>query len=175
MVYPIGRYLGSSLGAFIVGGAFAAVGWWVIVEEGQKLFGSVFGGIGALVGIVALYMMTNSLEVSQDGINIRTVRRILGIPIKRSFMRRDAFVKFTRDSSFQTQGGGKHVIHYSIYANDFDGDKVTVGEGFKGESEAKAAIRLISKELGLATGKRPAKSDEPVESWDPARLLSKSR
>lgn len=175
MFYPVGRYLGSALGAFIVGGAFAAVGWWLIVEEGQRIFGSVFGGMGALVGIFAFYMMTNSLEVSQDGASIATVRRILGIPIKRSYMRRDAFVKFTKDSSFQSQNGGKHVIYYSIYANDIDGDQVTVGEGFKGESEARAAIRLIARELGLASEERTASRDEPTESWDPAGLLSRGR
>lgn len=175
MIYPIGRYLGSSLGAFIVGGVFAAVGWWLIVEEGQRIFGAVFGGIGALVGILALYMMTNSLEVSQDGMNIKTVRRILGIPVKRSYMRRDAFIKFTKDRSFQSQDGSKHVIHYSIYANDNDGDKITVGEGFKGESEAKAAIRLISKELGLSGDDSSDRRNEPAPSWDPAGLLSRTQ
>ena len=175
MIYPIGRYLGSSLGAFIVGGVFAAVGWWLIVEEGQRIFGAVFGGIGALVGILALYMMTNSLEVSQDGMNIKTVRRILGIPVKRSYMRRDAFIKFTKDRSFQSQDGSKHVIHYSIYANDNDGDKITVGEGFKGESEAKAAIRLISKELGLSGDDSSDRRNEPAPAWDPAGLLSRTQ
>lgn len=165
MIYPIGRYVGSALGAFIVGAVFAAVGWWLIVEEGQTIFGSIFGGMGALVGIAAFYMMSNSLEVSQDGSGIKSVRRILGIPVKRSYMRRDAFVKFTKDSSFQSKNGGKHVIYYSIYANDIEGDKVVVGEGFKGESEAKAAIRLISKELSLAT--RADNEDERPDTESP--------
>lgn len=165
LVYPIGRYLGSSLGAFIVGATFAAVGWWLIVEEGQKIFGGIFGGMGALVGLFALYMMTNSLEVSQDGMNIKTVRRILGIPVKRSYMRRDAFVKFTKKSSFQAQSGGKHVMYYSIYANDIDGDKMVVGEGFKGESQAQAAIRLISRELGLPSPDGRAANDDDQDLW----------
>ena len=32
---------------------------------------------------------------------------------------------------------------------DHDGNKMVVGEGFRGESEAKAALRLIARELGL--------------------------
>ena len=172
MIYPAGRYLGSSLGAIIVGAVFAAVGWWIVTHEGRMVFGSIFGGIGALIALVALYIASNSLEVSHDGMQIRTVRRVFGIPVKRSFMRRDAFVKFTQDSSFQTQGGGKHVIYYSIYANDAEGDKIVVGEGFKGESEARAAMRLIGKELGLANRDSVSREQGPAESWDPAGLLS---
>ena len=175
MVYPIGRYLGSSLGVMIVSAAFAAVGWWLIVNEGQKIFGSVFGGIGVLVGIVALYTMSNSLEVSRDSNGIKTVRRVLGIPIKRSYMRRDAFVKFSKNSSFQSQGNGKHVMYYSIYANDIEGDKVVVGEGFKGESEAKAAIRFIGRELGLSSDTSADDTQDSAASWDPAGLLSRGR
>ena len=64
-------------------------------------------------------------------------------------MHRHEFDTFIKDSSFQTQSGGKHVMHYSIYALDRRGNKLVVGEGFKGESEANAAIRFISRQLGL--------------------------
>lgn len=175
MIYPTGRHVGSSLGGFIVGAVFAAVGWYLIAAEGHAIFGAVFGGIGALIAIGALYMMLNSLEVSRDSNGIRTVRRILGIAVKRNYMRHDAFVKFTRDSSFQSQGTGKHVIYYSIHAVDVDGNKIVVGEDFKGESEATAAIRLIGRELGLTAGDRRDGTREPRRSWDPAGLLSRTQ
>ncbi len=123
----------------------------MISSESHAVFGSIFGGVGGLVGVFAIYMVINSLEVSRDGNGIKTVRRILGIPIKRSFMRSDAFVKFTRKSSQKSQSGGKHVVYYSIYAADIEDNKIVVGEGFKGESQAKAAMRLIGRELGLAS------------------------
>ncbi len=149
MYYPMGRNIGSALGGFIVGAIFAAAGWYIIFEEGQRFFGGVFGGVGALIAIATLYMMLNSLEVSQHGSSVRTVRRVLGIPISRKTMHRHEFDTFIKDSSFQTQSGGKHVMHYSIYALDRRGNKLVVGEGFKGESEANAAIRFISQQLGL--------------------------
>ena len=149
MYYPMGRNLGSAIGGFIVGAIFAAAGWYIVFEEGQRFFGSVFGGVGALIAIATLYMMLNSLEVSQQGSSVRTVRRVLGIPISRKTMQRHEFDTFIKDSSFQTQSGGKHVMHYSIYALDRRGNKLVVGEGFKGESEANAAIRFISQQLGL--------------------------
>lgn len=176
MIYPFGRYVGSSLGALIVGAAFAAVGWWLVVEEGHTFFGSVFGGIGALVGILAFYTMVNSLEVARDANGIKTTRRILGIPVKRSYLNRDAFVKFKKKSSHKVQQGNKHIVYYTIYAVDNDGDKIVVGEGFKGESQAKAAIRLIGRELGLQQrDARRDSRDNPAGSWDPAGLLSRTQ
>ena len=175
MFYPIGRNIGPAMIGFVVGSVFAAVGWFLASHEGETLFGTIFGGVGALVAVGTFYSMTNSLEVSRDGDGIKTVRRVLGIPVKRSYMRRSAFVKFTKDSKFQSQGGGKHVMHYAIYAVDAEGDKVVVGEGFKGESEVKAAIRLIGRELGLQENKERRDSSEPARSWDPAGLFSRSQ
>ena len=155
MKYPIGRNLGTSLIGFIVGSVFAAVGGFLIFSEGERLFGTVFGGIGALFALGTLYSMANSLEVSRDTNGIKTVRRVFGIPVKHSHMGSHEFVRFDKDSRFQTQGAGKHVMHYSIYAVDRNGDKIVVGEGFKGDSQAEAAIRLMSDILRLRSAPEP--------------------
>ena len=157
LVFPMFRHLGSAIGGFVIGSIFAAVGWWLIVEERQVFFGSVFGGIGALIALFCTYLMLNSLEVARDGMGIRTVRRLLGIPIRRRRMHQGSFARFERKSTMQTQSGGKHIMYYSVYAIDREGNKLIVGEGFKGESEAKAAIRLISREFGLREA--PARDD----------------
>jgi MFS family permease len=149
-VWGLASVLGPSLGGFIVGATFAAVGAYLVVEEGQRVFGSIFGGIGALVALATVYAMFNSLEVARDASGFRTVRRWLGIPVKRSHMGSHEFARFSRKSSFQTQGGGKHIMHYTIYAEDRNGRKLVVGEGFKGESQADAATEFIARELGLA-------------------------
>jgi len=175
MFYPIGRNIGASLAGFVVGSVFAAVGGFLIVSEGLRLFGSIFGGIGALVAIGTIYSMANSLEVSRDVNGIKTVRRVFGIPVKRSHMGSHSFVEFRKDSRFQSNGGGKHVMHYSIYALDTHGAKVVVGEGFKGESEANAAIRLIGRELGLASRGERNETSDSAGSWDPAGLLSRTQ
>jgi len=150
MFFPAGRHFGSAIGGFLIGGVFAAAGWFLIFHEGHGIFGSVFGGVGALIAVASLYMMLNSLEVRQADREIVTVRRLLGIPVSKKSMHRDAFVRFRKNSSFKTQSGNKHVIYYSIEAIDRHGNKLVVGEGFKGENEANAAIRLMSAEFGLA-------------------------
>jgi hypothetical protein len=149
MFFPIGRHVGSSIGGFVVGGIFAAAGWFLIFQEGQTIFGSVFGGIGSLIALACLYMMLNSLQVTIASSEITTVRRLLGIPISRKSMRKNAFVRFGKSSSFKTQTGSKHVIYYSVHAIDRDGNKIVVGEGFKGESETNAAIQLMLSQFGL--------------------------
>ena len=125
------------------------IGWWLIVEEGERLFGGIFGGVGGLIALFCAYLMLNSLEVSRDGMGIKTVRRVLGIPVRRRYMSQGNFERFEKNSTMQTQSGGKHVMFYSVYAVDRQGNKIIVGEGFKGDSEANAAIRLISREFGL--------------------------
>ena len=157
MFYPMGRHLLSNLFGMIFGAAFAGAGYFLIVQEGAAIFGSIFGGVGALVALSAFYMMSNSLEVSQDGTSIRTVRRWLGFPISRKSMHRTQFAKFRKKSSMKTQKGSKHVIYYAIHMVDQKGARMVVGQGFRGESEADAATRLIAKELGLRM--RLAKAD----------------
>ena len=159
IVYPMGRNLGQSFVGFLIGGIFAGVGGFLIVSEGQALFGGVFGFVGSVITIGSLYMLFNSLEVSQDGMSIRTVRRILGIPVKRRSMRRNDFAKFSRSTSMQSQSGNKHVVYYSIQAVDRQGNEMTIGESFKGDNEAAAAIRMLSRELGLHPREQAAAND----------------
>ena len=149
MVFPMGRNLGPSLGGLLAGGAFAGAGWFLVFNEGQRVFGSIFGGIGLLVGLACLYAIFNSLTVVKTAAGIKTVRRLLGIPIGGSELRRDEIVRLDKSSSMRSQSGGKHTIYYSVNAVDRSGKKHTLGVGFKGESQAEAAMQLIAREFGL--------------------------
>ena len=35
----------------LIGAVFAGAGWFLVVQEGQTIFGSIFGGVGALVAL----------------------------------------------------------------------------------------------------------------------------
>jgi len=168
MFYPAGRHLLPNLVGVLFGAVFAGAGWFLVTQEGHTIFGGIFGGVGVLVALGAFYMMTNSLEVSQDGTSVNTLRRWLGIPVSRRSMPRSQFARFEKKSSMKTQSGGRHVIYYAINMIDHDGNKMAVGEGFKGESEAKAAIRMIARELGLRVERDSAESrrGEPLFDED---------
>ena len=149
MFYPAGRFFWANLMGFVIGAVFAGAGYMLIVKEGAAIFGGVFGGVGALIAMAAFYMATNSLEVWQDGTHIRTLRRWLGIPVSRKAMAKSDFTHLGKKKSMKTQSGGKHVIYYAIHAVDRQGDKLVIGDGFRGASRAKAAMRIIAAELGL--------------------------
>jgi len=166
MMYPIGRGVLAAMPGFVVGSVFAVVGWFVATDMGEILFGTIFGGIGGVVALATLYGMLNSLEVSRDANGIKTVRRILGIPVKHRHMGSHDFMMFKKDSRFQSQGAGKHVMHYSVYAIGRNGDKVVVGEGFKGDSQAEAAIRLIGDVLRLRSAPDPRSTRKSPGSAD---------
>ena len=64
-------------------------------------------------------------------------------------MPRSGFRRFRKKKSMSSQSGGKHTVYYAIEMVDVSENRMVVGQGFKGESQAKAAIRLIAGELGL--------------------------
>lgn len=154
--FPAGRHIGAASGGAMVGGLFAAAGWFLIAQAGHTFFGGVFGVVGGLIAVASLYMMLNSLEVTAADGQIVTVRRVLGIPLRRKRMQKAAFAKFRKDSSFRTQSGNRHTIYYSIQALDRHGNKLVLGEGFRGESEANAAMQLIGAEFGITAAANDA-------------------
>lgn len=149
MHFPMGRNLFGGLVGAIIGAIFAGAGWFLISYEGAIFMGSIFGLVGLLIVVAALYTVLNSLEVVQAGDEIRSVRRILGVPVKRMQMRRSDFVSFKKKASAKTNSGKRHVIYYTIHAIDRNGEKMVVGEGFKGASQADAASDLIASLFGL--------------------------
>ena len=170
--YPVGRNAGASLVGFLIGAVFAGIGWFLIFSEGERVFGGIFAVVGTLIAAFSLYSVLNSLQVKKESGYLQTVRRILGFPVARHQIRADQVVRFSKDSTMQTQSGRSHVMHYSIYAHDGSGKKVCIGEGFNGAGEAEAAIRIIGREFSIA----PRDGfDEQVDAEDELDALAADR
>jgi hypothetical protein len=151
LLFPMGRnLLGGFLGA-VFGAVFTGIGWYLVANVGHAMMGIIFVAVGLIVVLAALYSVFNSLEVMQDGDGIKSVRRVVGVPVKRSRMRRANFLKFVIKNTMQSQSGSKHVMHYSVQAVDRNGNKMVVGEGFKGVSQADSAALLIGREFALTS------------------------
>lgn len=164
LYYPMGRNAWSSLMGVFFGGVFAAAGWFLVYTEGVMIMGGIFSLVGWAIVLFALYMGGNSLEVWQDGIELHSKRRLFGLTVRHRKLHRNAFYRFEKNSTMQSQSGGKHTFLYTVYAVGHSAGKITLGEGFHGESEADAAIRLIARELGLPLpDEASANDDGPLE------------
>ena len=166
MRYPMGRNLMAGFSGLIFGAIFSGVGWYLFNYESHPFMGGAFGFFGAIIVLSAFYFVLNSLEILQDGGEIRTVRRILGIPVKRQRMRRSDFVRFQKKASSKTQYGKQHVVHYTVSAVDSNGHSIVVGEGFKGASQADAAADYIALQFGLTLQSNAAATDPSISDYD---------
>jgi hypothetical protein len=149
MRYPMFRNLGSGISGLFFGGVFSAIGWFLFDQEGHVFMGGIFGVVGMVIVLSSFYFLFNSLEITQSGDSIQTVRRILGFPVKKREMRRSDFLRFDKKSSMSTQSGTKHVMHYKLYARHSGDKDLVIGEGFKGASQVDAAAEFIANEFGL--------------------------
>lgn len=164
VLFPMGRNLGSGFIGLLFGAFFAGAGWFLTFSENAWFMGAIFGCVGLVIALTGLYIMLNSLEVSQDGGDIRTVRRILGVAVKQRAMRRAEFVRFDKKKTSTSQSGSKHTVRYSIFAVDRHGQKMVLGEGFNGAGQAQAAAEFIGQKFGLreqtGAGEREASLDD---------------
>ena len=150
ILYPVGRNLGSGFAGVLFGAIFTAVGWYLLTSASKPFMATIFGGIGLLVLVFSLYFALNSLQVVASESDIRSIRRFLGFTVKQSRMSRSNVVRIDKKKSSTSQSGARHVVRYTLFAVDRQGQKMVVGEGFKGASQARAAAELMARELGLS-------------------------
>ncbi|MEQ8860971.1 MAG: DUF3592 domain-containing protein [Pseudomonadales bacterium] len=149
LYYPVGRHLSAAATGVLFGLAFAGAGGFFLVQSDSLLFGLVFGGVGTLIALASVYLGLNSLEVYRERSDIVSVRRLLGVPISRRRLNVEHFAGFDQHAAMKSNSGGRQVISYSLRAVDQQGHRITVGDGFRGDSAARAGMRLIARELGL--------------------------
>lgn len=151
MHYPMGRNIGAALVTLVVGAIFGGAGLFMIIEEDMWVFGGLFALIGIPILLAGIYMPVNSLSVASDGIgNIISVRRVLGIPVRRQVVGVSEIQGLYKSSSFSASDGqGQQVKHFDIYGDLGGKKKITLGEGFHNEREGDAALAHIKEKLGL--------------------------
>jgi hypothetical protein len=152
LFYPMGRNIGMALGGFVIGLIFTGVGLTIAtIRDGSYFFGGIFMLFGVPITFSSFYICINSLQVEHDGQgNIIATRRIFGIPVKKSFVPRDDLTTLAMESTLSTNHGNKQVKHYTLYVPQPGTKKVVVGEGFRGEGEAAAGMKLIQETFGVS-------------------------
>ena len=165
MIFPMLRNLSLGIGLMLFGGIFAGVGVFLWSQESEHFLGATFTVVGSLVCVFALYQLFNSLEVTASSGKIKSVRRWMGVPIKTTVMNRADFQQFKQKESFSSQSGGKHTVHYALDALDRRGNRLRVGEGFKGVNQVRAAALKIGEAFKLNTQSRPGLSKIDLDEY----------
>lgn len=155
--YPLRRNRG--MGMMLV---FFALFWnGIVYFAGGKMWGDIgdsfmgimlipfaliFGGVGLLLAIAAIYTLFNSLEVRLYRDRIDSTRRFFGIPFRKSVPVRDLVSLQSRITS-QSGTGASARIYYSLHAITRAGGKIPLGDGILGAPLAKRFRQLISETL----------------------------
>ena len=79
LTYPMGRNIVSNAAAILIGATFAACGWFLIVQEGQGFFGSVFGGDARCVATTSCVSSTVVACKRRAAAAIRFLSQELGL------------------------------------------------------------------------------------------------
>jgi len=149
LFYPAGRNIGLGFFLLFVGLVFAGAGAFVMWKEFAYIFGGIFVLVGSMIVMGGFYTFGNSLLVTTDGVYLKTLRSIFGIPVKRRQLRKDLIENIVKHSSFQSQQGEKITMSYQIRAIGNQGEKLTIAEGITGASKADVAIKYIAQQLNL--------------------------
>ncbi|MBL1147339.1 MAG: DUF3592 domain-containing protein [Pseudomonadota bacterium] len=149
LFYPAGRNIGLGFSLICIGAIFAGGGVFALIHAGSYFLSGIFMLVGSLIVIGGLYTFGNSLLVTTDGVYLKTVRRVFGIPVKRRQLRIDLIENIIKHSSFQSQQGTKITMSYEIRAIGNQGEKLTIAEGLKGASKTDVALKYIAQQLNL--------------------------
>lgn len=109
----------------------------------------IFGMIGAGLFLYALWLLSNSLQVTAGVGELSVVRRLFGIPIHSSRME-TALVRRVDVVKFGARGTGPSAkLIYRITADCGNGTTITLGDGVEGRTVAEEIARQLRQSCGL--------------------------
>lgn len=153
LYYPPGRTKGMAIGLSSVGSIFLGIGiflgykFWIGSDPEVMLgiMGSVFFLIGFLLDVGGIYTLVNALEVTIDTSGVKTVRKVLGIPIYQRNVGRHQ----VRDIQIKRGAQAGNTVYYSIFLVTIDSRQIKIGESFVGSSTAEEFAAQIKQWLNL--------------------------
>lgn len=143
------RHAGLALGWLGFGVIFGGSGVGTGMLGAPLIFPVVFGLVGGLLAAFGIWGLGNSLRVWIDRSGLRTERRFLGIPVKRSSARRADVQHLALDVSYRTQQGARHETIFRIVAKLHGGGQIVVADTLRGQPLAEAMLARIARESGL--------------------------
>lgn len=153
--YPMFRQPWRVLMMVAVGGVFAIAGivlWGKAPREGGGLYfmGGIFTFLGSLLTLGGLYAGFTSLYVAWDGKQVLTIRRLLGIAIRRRRANyHEVLGVVLNKGATSNQKGDVHRIKFHVVAQTSKGEMV-LAENIDSHSKAKVVEAYFREQFGLS-------------------------
>lgn len=155
LYYPMFRQPWTSLMLMVVGSVFAITGiilWGKAAQEGGGLYflGGIFTFLGSMVAMAGFYSGFTSLYVAWDGKQVLTIRRLLGITIRRRIVDyREVRGVALNKGATSNQKEDVHQIKYHVVAQTPKGEMV-LAENIDSHSKAKVVETYFREQFGLS-------------------------
>lgn len=150
--YPCRRNLKTGLlCAFFSGWFLGGVSIFVFKSPGVGLVVlPIFGTMGAGLLLYAVWLLSNSLQVTAGTGGLSVVRRLFGIPINRSSIETALVRRFEIVKCGARGTGTSAKLIYKITAVCGNGTTLTLGDGVEGRTVAEEIARRLRQECGLS-------------------------
>ncbi len=110
----------------------------------------IFGMIGAGLLLYAVWLLSNSLQVTVGAGELFVVRRLLGIPINSSSIE-TAQIRRVEIVKYGARGTGTSAkLIYTITADCGNGTTITLGDGVEGRTVAEEIARQLQQVCGVS-------------------------
>lgn len=155
LYFPYGRRWKLMLALLAFGAVFAGAGTLLWNSEAPLLFSALFGGIGWLVVLSALYGLGNSLTVHLDRQGLHTERRLLGLLSFKSEATASEIARLELKESYSTESGGQKDTYYRLQAVLTSGKSITVADSLRGKAAAGQLLSSLCRQTGYTKGSAP--------------------
>ncbi|MGV3683426.1 MAG: DUF3592 domain-containing protein [Acidovorax sp.] len=155
LYFPYGRRWKTMLALLVFGAAFTGAGVLMWNSDAPLPFTLIFGGIGWLVVLGALYGLGNSLTVQLDRQGIRAERRLFGLVRFQSAATASEVARLELKESYSTTTGGNKETYYRLQAALTSGKAITVADSLRGRAAAQQLLSSLCRQTGYAKGSLP--------------------
>lgn len=152
LYFPYGRRWKTMLALLVFGAIFAGAGTLLWNSDAPLPFTLIFGGIGWLVVLGALYGLGNSLTVHLDRQGIRSERRLLGVVRWQSAALASEVTRLELKESYSTTTGGHKETYYRLQAALASGKTITVADSLRGKAAAQQLLSSLCRQTGYTKG-----------------------
>lgn len=144
---PMGRRIGGSVWAVLIGLIFLGAGMGVFHGGGPKLLSGIFSLLGSFLILGGIVSLGTGLRTQFKSDEIYIVKYLYGIIVSKKFISRESIQRLTTKESMSSNNGGKKTSWYTIQALTRDNKKITLALRLKGRRESEVlleSIRLLS-------------------------------